>query len=120
MIFSPKMAQAVLDNRKTVTRRLTHGKPCPYQVGEEYAVRDEDWGEQLGRIRIWSVTIEPYGPEMLDVNEAREEGFPSPPRDKGDSVEVLFEPFWQYWDTLHGEGHRDEPVYRIEFERVAE
>lgn len=109
MIFSPALAQAVLEGRKTVTRRLTKGKPCFYRVGQDYAVMPGRGKKQLGRIRISGIVE--YGSfdtsfEWWSDEEANWEGF--------ENIEELE----AYWDELHGPGYRDEPVYRIEFELV--
>lgn len=79
MIFSPKSIEAILEGRKTVTRReAVPGKPCRYQSGRTYAVQPGRGKKAVARIRIRSVQPEAwFGYYALgDMDrEARREGF---------------------------------------------
>lgn len=104
MIFSPLMAEKVLSERKTVTRRPTKDKPCRYAVGADYAVQPGRGKKEIARIWIISVTVQTLT-GVLIAGEPELEGF--------DSADE----FRKYWTELYGEwGGFIQPVYRIEFE----
>lgn len=105
MIFSPKLAEAVLRGEKTVTRRrLTHrdGRYIRYAVNGLYAVQQSRGVRHKGHIRVLAIRVEPLG--ALTGEEARLEGF----ADRLDFID--------YWHRLHGAWMSDEIIARIEFE----
>lgn len=123
MIFSPKLAEAILRGEKTVTRRpVKYAKspvsgrwlpvPCRYSVGGTYAVQPTvesgpdkgRGGKEIGRIRILSVTEEELG--QVEWREARREGCQD------------FSEFRRYWWKFYGGYDPSRRVHRIEFEPV--
>ncbi len=73
MIFTAQHARAVLDNRKTQTRRLVKaGKRCRYSEGHDYAVQPGRGKPAIGRIKILDVREEHVGD--ITYKDARAEG----------------------------------------------
>lgn len=117
MIFRPELAAAIIDGRKTVTRRKRTGDnptgkpggwvddPCRYRAGHTYAVQPGRGKRGIGRIRVLSVRPE-FMHELTD-DEIRREGFES----RAD--------FERTWRSIHGAGSYLDLVWRIEFEVVA-
>lgn len=105
MIFHPELAQAIVDGRKTVTRRPVKGdEPCRYKVGRTYAVQTGRGKKAVARILVLSVTREPAG--AITTNEAIREGFRDPVG------------FADKWESLY-QGQPWRHWWRIEFEVVA-
>ena len=83
MNFRPELAQAVLDGRKTVTRRLVSSNPrspwfeggCSLKVGQDYAICPGRGKHAIGRTRVVSVELERLN--WVDADEAIREGFPT-------------------------------------------
>ena len=83
MIFRPALAQAILEGRKTVTRRLTRDNPrspwwrerCGFRVGQSFAVCPGRSKHAIGRAVVTAVHMEMLG--HLTEDEARREGFAS-------------------------------------------
>lgn len=81
MTFRPELAAAVMDGRKTVTRRVASPNPrspwyvgaCSLVVGRDYAVQPGRGKGAIGRARIVSTRLERLG--YLSDDEARAEGF---------------------------------------------
>jgi hypothetical protein len=107
--FRPALAQAVVDGRKTVTRRVASENPrspwskdrCGMRVGRSYAVCPGRGKPSIGRVTITSTAIERLG--YLDDAEARREGF--------DSAAEFVETF----EALHGPYDPSVLVWRVEF-----
>lgn len=105
MIFRPLLVAAILEGRKTVTRRSRrHGEACKYQEGRTYAIQPGRGAEALARILILSV--EESTPGAVDDAEALLEGF------------ATAAAFQSYWTGLYGSYDPDTPVWRIRFELV--
>lgn len=122
MIFKPELAHLVVQGKKTATRRIiVAGKPCHYQVGNDYAVQPGRGKHQIGRITLIDIERQELG--ALSYNDARAEGF----RTRAD--------FARYWMRLHErdyspngatadellelwlQRHGETPVWVITFER---
>lgn len=81
MNFKPELAQAVLEGRKTVTRRLCRPNPrspwyrdrCSLVEGRSYAVCPGRAQHQLGRVIVQRVDRQRLG--HLSTDEAHLEGF---------------------------------------------
>lgn len=117
MIFKPELALAVLEGRKTVTRRLCSDNPrSPWwrdvgalEVGRDYAVQSKRGTPAIARIRVLDVRRETLiamraGP--VAEREARAEGFGS------------LEAFKNAWLRINGSWEPLAEVWRIEFEMV--
>jgi hypothetical protein len=111
VIFRPDMAQAILEGRKTVTRRPRTGRtvgnrwqndPCRYREHRTYALQPGRGQRAIARIRILSVR--PEALHELTDDEVRREGFAS----RGE--------FEQTWLSIYGRSNYLDPVWRIEFE----
>lgn len=119
MIFRPELAEAVMDSRKIVTRRLVSENPrspwavtgCKLRPGQSVAVCPGRGKAAIGRVEIVSVRREAFRPLDISVAEARAEGFAS------------HEAFVETWQELHDET-ADEfsifDVWRIEFRVLKE
>lgn len=108
MLFKPELAQAILDGRKTVTRRpVIDDTPCRYAVGATYAVQPGRGKQAIGRMRVTSVSREPFRPLDLSDDELAREGFSS------------LSGFLGAWARIYNTLIQDE-VWRIEFEAVAD
>jgi hypothetical protein len=104
MTFGPEMFEAVLDGRKTVTRRLN----CPYQPGRDYAIQPGrgQLGVEGKRMRVLRVRRELLA-WACDEAEARREGFRS------------VEDFVAYWRRMNrGRWDPTALLWRIEFEVI--
>lgn len=83
MNFRHELADAVIEGRKTVTRRLVSDNPrspwfrerCGYRVGQEFAVCPGRGKFQIGRAVV--VSVERMALGRLTTASAREEGFTS-------------------------------------------
>lgn len=81
MNFRPELALAVLEGRKTVTRRLVSENPrspwyherCSLKVGKTYAICPGRGKPAAGYARVTAVELVPLG--HLSNAEARAEGF---------------------------------------------
>jgi hypothetical protein len=81
--FQPELARAVLEGRKTVTRRLVSANPrspwwqerCRLTPGASFAVCPGRGKPAIGRALVLGVTKMPLG--RLDAQEAAREGFAS-------------------------------------------
>lgn len=110
MIFKPELAQAVLDGRKTVTRRAVSKNPrspwyrggCALEVGSHYALQPGRSKPAVARICIKGVRYELFHASHISLTEARREGF-------ADQAA-----FRAAWESMHGE-ERTMRVWRIEF-----
>ena len=112
MNFRPELAQAVLDGRKTVTRRLANQNPrspwfeggCSLNVGQDYAICPGRGKNAIGRARVTDVRLEPLG--MPDDAEALREGFYSAG------------PFRAAWREINGGYDPNAIVWRVELEAL--
>jgi hypothetical protein len=108
--FRPELARALLDGRKTVTRRLTSRNPrspwwserCGLSAGDSFAVCPGRGKRAVGRARVLSAVRVPLG--RLDEREAAREGFASP------------QEFERAFTTINGGYDPHAVVWRIEFE----
>ena len=112
ILFKPDMKQAIIEKRKTVTRR--QGKKR-WNVGAEHLCYTRmPWGKNPGkpfaRVRIVDVRreIQPgydwsVSQELADI-EGRREGFQS------------WEEFRALYMKINGPSSLDEPAWRVEFE----
>lgn len=115
MIFRPELAQAILEGRKTVTRRVVSTNPrspwaaegCTLRPGGEYAVQPGRGVHAIGRVEVVSVTREAFDLVAVSPEEARREGF------------ATWAKFATAWVALHPRhGRRFADVWRIEFRLV--
>lgn len=105
VIFAPDLAQAIVEGRKTQTRRpATYPGPCRYQLGRTYAVQPGRGKPGIARIRILNAFVEPLG--MITHAGAIAEGFPTPAA------------FVARWVELYGVFDQHLPVWVIRFEMV--
>lgn len=105
MMFAPDLAQAIVDGRKTETRRpATFPGPCRYQPGRTYAVQPGRGERAIAHIRVLNVLIEPLG--AITHHGATAEGFPTPAA------------FVARWVELYGVFDQHLPVWVIRFELV--
>jgi hypothetical protein len=110
MNFRPELAAAVMDGRKTVTRRLVSLntrspwwiKQCALVPGRTYAVCPGRGKNAIGRVLVRDVRCEPLG-EIGD-QEAQREGFTTQ-RDFDDA-----------WVAINGIWDPKALVWRVEFE----
>lgn len=105
MIFSGELCGKVLDGSKTQTRRPVRRdelgeKPCPYRVGQTYAVQPGRGKRAVGRILVLSV--DRVAVCAISTPDAVAEGFRS-------GVE-----FMDRWRSFYG--NVDGDCWRIEFE----
>ncbi len=113
MNFQPELARAVLDGRKTVTRRLASSNPrspwsrerCGLRAGDSFAVCPGRGKPAVGRARVLAVARVSLG--RLDEREAAREGF-------GSAKE-----FERAFTIINGGYDPDAIVWRIEFELLA-
>jgi hypothetical protein len=111
--FTPSLAQAVLDGRKTVTRRLVSPNPrspwasgaCRLKVGKTYAVCPGRGKHAVARVEITAVRRAPLG--HLTRDEARREGFESAAD------------FEQAWAAINGGYDPTALVWRVGFRLAA-
>lgn len=122
MIFRPELARAVMDGRKTVTRRLCNDNPrspwwrevCGFSPGGgpngTYAVQMGRALPAVGRIRVLDVRRETLlamrSGSGLCSEEASLEGFAS------------FEAFREAWVAINGSWAPLAEVWRVRFERA--
>jgi hypothetical protein len=102
VIFKPDMAQAILDGRKTQTRRPAKpGLPCTYRVGKTYAIQPGRGKHAVGRLLVTSVTLVPFMP--MPEEDAHAEGFEHT------------DAFYERWESMYGFTKARDNVWRIEF-----
>lgn len=109
MNFRPELAAAIMDGRKTVTRRLMSTNPrspwwrerCGLVVGRDYAVCPGRGKNAVGRVLVQSVNAMSLG-HLTDA-EARAEGFTN-------SIE-----FEKAWEQINGSYDPFVDVWRIAF-----
>ncbi len=117
MNFRPELAQAVLDGRKTVTRRRMSSNPrspwwrggCSLRVTHSptgaffptYAVTPGRGKPAIGRVEVLSIGAVRLGD--IDDAEAAREGFAH----RGKFIEA--------WEEINGKYDPDEIVWRVEF-----
>lgn len=109
VIFRPELAEAVMEGRKTVTRRAVSGNPrSPYHASRVTALLRRSVAVQpgrgkpaIGRVRVTRVTWEEFEPAHVRHPEAAREGFPT------------VAAFRETWKALHG-SLRPVGVWRIE------
>lgn len=102
MIFRPELAKLIVQGKKSMTRRPSHGETsCRYRVEHVYRV-------QLGRgmpgrfpITIKAVREEALG--EITLKDAKREGF------------VTTQEFADYWKGLYGKFDEDSRVWVISF-----
>lgn len=83
MNFRPELAQAVIEGRKTVTRRLVSDNPrspwweggCSLRVNRSYAVCPGRGKHAIGRVRVVNING-PWPLGHITDDEAQREGFP--------------------------------------------
>lgn len=104
MIFAEPMLQAILDGRKTQTRR----RSSRYRVGKDYALQAGRGrpGVPGARIRITEKRRQRLG--EITTTDAIAEGFEGRAR------------FLDYWAALHGRVDPALWVYAYEFELLVE
>lgn len=105
MIFAPDLAQAIVDGRKTETRRPANYGPCRYQPGRTYAVQPGRGKRGIARIRVLNVHIENLG--AITGLGAIDEGFAS------------ISSFRERWERIYGVFDPTLPVWVIRFEDAA-
>lgn len=117
MIFKPDLALAVLEGRKTVTRRLCSDNPrSPWwrdvgalEIGRDYAVQSKRGTPAIARIRVLDVRRESLlimRAGHVGEQEARLEGFRS------------LEDFQAAWERINGSWEPLAEVWRVHFEMV--
>lgn len=113
MNFRPELATAVIDGRKTVTRRLCSDNPrspwwrveCALRADKTYAVCPGRGKPAIGRVKVLDVRIERLG--YLTDAEARLEGF-----EHAADFEAAFA-------AINGSYAPNRFVWRVEFEVVS-
>ena len=131
MQFQPRLMDAILDGRKTVTRRMVRldktgeAKPSPYRIGNVYQATDRPrWArgatnESKGwrSVPIMVESIYSILLSEIDEREARREGFEGFPTRFSARDQFLI-----LWGKLHGFDPKnpDPMVWRIEFACVPE
>jgi hypothetical protein len=113
--FRPELAAAVMDGRKTVTRRIVSENPrspwwrggCAYRVGQSVAVCPGRAKHAIGRAVVRDVRLEPLS-MLYREEDAHAEGFPS------------VAAFRAAWEAING-GQYDPTaiVWRVELEAEA-
>jgi hypothetical protein len=112
MIFKRELAEAIVQGRKTVTRRRVSGNPrspwyrrrCGYRVGQTFTVNPGRGVANIGRARVIAVVREHLG--HLTDEQARAEGFASA------------EEFYSTWKLINKRYDPLVHVWRLEFEPV--
>lgn len=112
MNFRPELAQAVMDGRKLVTRRVASDNPrspwwrggCALKPGHHYAVCPGRGKVAIGRVMIENVTLGELG--YLSPAAARLEGFDTPAEFEAVIVD------------LHGAYDPTVEVWRVQFRRL--
>lgn len=102
MIFRPELAKAILQRKKTQTRRLATAKTCRYRAGKSYAVQPGRGKTAVCRITITDVRLEALG--EITLKDARKEGF------------VTTDEFRDYWASLYGRFDPDLMVWVLSFQ----
>lgn len=110
MIFTPELAEKIIDGRKTVTRRPAANGPCATRVGSMQKIQPGQGQPALpGQILIRSIRLEAMG--SCSTQEARAEGFGG----RFPLLALLAE-----WERIYGEFPKPtRSVYRIEVEYIA-
>lgn len=123
ILFQPALAQAILEGRKTVTRRpCVRGWTKPrVKVGREYQARTRRFGKPFAGIRVIGCAQESrpmdferryskggkvflgHRPWMPLDQECKREGF------------GFYADFTAAWVAMHGEAALNEPCWRIAF-----
>jgi len=133
-IFNVEMVRAILDGRKTVTRRPIKPQPeentdCPYHtgIGENRKARTlpyrpgetvyvkEDWGVEADRIKLEIVSVRPERLQEISREDAKHEGFHS-----YGNAQLAFQ---ACWDSIYADKYPWDSnpwVWRIEFEVIGE
>lgn len=109
-MFKPELAEAVMDGRKTVTRRACspnerspwYRERCRYGQGCSVAIQPGRGKPRIGMAIVGAVTREWFCAAEIADDEARREGFPSR------------EAFLDVWQKLHGSTAELVEVWRIE------
>lgn len=105
MIFRPELAAAVMDGRKTCTRRLVSDNPsspwsrrrCGYRVGQRVAICPGRGKRAIGKAVVVSVEFMCLG--RLSAAESRAEGFDSPAAFEAawEAINGAYEPYAFVW-----------------------
>ena len=105
MNFRPELAAAVMEGRKTCTRRLVSDNPrspwwrekCAYRVGQEVAVCPGRGKHQIGKAVVVSVQKKALG--WLPPSEARAEGFADQKAfiDAWEAINGVYDPHAVVW-----------------------
>lgn len=120
MMFKPELAAAVMDGRKTVTRRACssnerspwYRERCRYGEGCSVAIQPGRGKPRIGMAIVGAVTRELFHPIDITEDEAIAEGFRAE-RITDDIVVPAAEAFREAWEVLHGDLEPIE-VWRIE------
>lgn len=102
MIFRPELAKAILQRKKSQTRRIATAKTCRYRAGKSYAVQPGRGKTAVCRITITDVRLEALG--AITLKDARKEGF------------VTTDEFRDYWASLYGRFDPDLLVWVLSFQ----
>ena len=113
MIFRPELAQAILEGRKTVTRRVMSENPrspwcsggCTLRRDRAYAVCPGRGKRAVGYVEILDIHGEAFRPALITLRQARAEGFTSRAE------------FEMTWGALHGDVASVD-VWRIRFRLI--
>ena len=106
MIFAPSMVAAILESRKTQTRRVAYcDRPtCTYQVGRTYSVQPGRGKPAKARLHVTGVRRERLW--RITDDDVRAEGF------------VRRNEFADHWKQVNGSLNWDDDVWVITFELV--
>lgn len=136
MRFKGPLMEAILEDRKTVTRRLvlpSHNGVCPWKVGRVYMATNRPRFEASGRksnakgkwdsipIRIVSTRKERLSDIVSarpwDYTEAFMEGFEWERKDGARELSPNSK-FFIAWGSIHGWPDGDPEVWRVEFTKA--
>jgi hypothetical protein len=121
--FRPELAQAILDGRKTVTRRLVSDKPrspwfrerCTLKVDHSYAVCPGRGKPAIGRVRVVSTHLERLG-DVFGETAAPDDNPPDSMREAiAEGFTESVQAFKETWTAINGGYDPEALVWRVEF-----
>lgn len=126
MLFKREMVDAILEGRKTQTRRPLSDNPrspwwrekCRLQPGKEFGIQGGRGMASCARAVVTGLERQALG--EIDAFAAEAEGFPLPD-DPFQGTAFALDAFWAYFARIH-KGKVDEgmPVWVVEFRLLEE